>query len=152
MKIGTVLLAVMLCIPTLVCAQARDPLAGAWEQISARNLTTGEAPPIAPAPLHMIYTDGHYVQFRAATNRAKSDVPLENRTREQLLERSNAAGQYGTYEVSGTRFTRRIVSALEPSNEGREVTAEFKIDGDTLIVTGTNPQGQSTEQRFRRLR
>jgi len=32
------------------------------------------------------------------------------------------------------------------------VTAEFKIDGDTLIVTGTNPQGQSTEQRFRRLR
>jgi hypothetical protein len=148
MKIGTVLLAVMLCIPTLVCAQARDPLAGAWEQISARNVTTGRS----AADCSGTATHDLHRWPRAATNRAKSDVPLENRTREQLLERSNAAGQYGTYEVNGTRFTRRIVSALEPSNEGREVTAEFKIDGETLIVTGTNPQGQSTEQRFRKLR
>ena len=152
MRIATIVLAAFASLPAWVGAQGTDPLAGAWEQTSAQNITTGESQTIAPAPLHVIYSNGHYVQFRAATNRAKIDTPRENRTREQLVDLSNAAGQYGTYQVSGGKFTRRIVSAFEPSNEGREVTADFKIEGDTLIVTGTNAQGQKTEQRFRRLR
>ena len=152
MRIATIILAVFASLPAWVGAQGADPLAGAWEHTSGRNLTTGESQTVEPAPLHVIYSNGHYVQFRGAANRAKIDAPRESRTREQLVDLSNAAGQYGTYQLSGGKFTRRIVSALEPSNEGREVTADFKIEGDTLIVTGTNAQGQKTEQRFRRLK
>jgi hypothetical protein len=40
---------------------------------------------------------------------------------------------------------------MDPNNEGREATSEFRIDGDILIVTGVNRQGQVTEDRYRKL-
>lgn len=151
MRIWCVALALLLA-PVVARAQAADPLAGAWEQTSNRNVTTNQAQQLAPPALHVIFSGGQYVQFRAAANRAKSDTPREKMTREQLLERGNIAGQYGTYRVAGTKLTRRIVSAADPNNEGREVTADFKVEGDTLTITAPNLQGQTTEQRFRRLR
>ena len=139
-------------LPVLAAAQAGDPVGGAWEQTYARNVTTGQTQEQTPPALHVVYSNGHYAQFRAAPSRAKLDVPREKMTRDQLLERSNMQGQYGTYRVAGNKLTRRIVSAADPSNEGREAVAEFKIDGDTMTVFGTNAQGQNTETRFRRLR
>jgi hypothetical protein len=100
----------------------------------------------------VIFSNGHYVQFRAAANRAKSDVPRDKMTRDQLFERGNMQGQYGTYRVAGNKLTRRVTSAGDPNNEGREVTGEFKIEGDMLTITATNLQGRNTENRFRRLR
>ena len=150
MRLRYLLLAVLL-IPGSAIAQG-DPLAGAWEQISARNVTTGQAQQQTPPALHVVYTGGHYAQFRAAANRAKLDVPRDKMTRDQLVERGNMQGQYGTYRVAGNKLTRKIVSAADPANEGREAVSEFRIEGDTLTLLGTNPQGQNTENRFRRLR
>lgn len=142
----------LLLFPLAATAQTGDPLAGAWEQTAARNITTGQAQQLTPPALKVVFANGHYAQFRAAPNRAKLDVPREKMTREQLLERGNMAGQYGTYRVAGTKFTRRIVSAADPSNEGREVVGEFRVEGDMLTITAPNAQGQTTETRFRRLR
>ena len=69
-----------------------------------------------------------------------------------MLERGNLQGQYGTYRVAGNLLTRKIISAANPNNEGRENSAEFRIQGDTLTLLGTNAQGQKTENTFRRLR
>ena len=63
-------------------------------------------------------------------------------------------GQYGTYRVDGNKLIRHIVSALNPNNEGRDVTTEFKIEGDTLIITGAGAgpsAAQTIEQRFKKL-
>ena len=139
-------------IPGFAAAQGTDPLGGAWELTAARNITTGQTQQQVVPSLHVIFSNGQYVQFRAAGNRAKTDVPRDKMTRDQLFERGNIQGQYGTYRVAGSKLTRRIISAADPNNEGLEVTGDFKIEGDMLTITATNPQGQSTETRFRRLR
>lgn len=146
-----VLVGVML-LPVNALAQAKDPIAGAWEQVSSKNLTTGESQQPATPPLHLIYSDGHYVQFTAAANRAKGNTPRAQMTKEQLIERYNVQGQYGTYRVAGSKLTRKIISAAAPDNEGRESTTDFRTEGDMLIVVSKNADGQSTEARYRRLK
>ena len=139
-------------IPGLAGAQGSDPVAGAWEMVSNRNLTTGQAQPQQTPALRVVYANGHYAQFRAQANRAKIDVPREKMTRDQLFERGNIQGQFGTYRVAGSTMTRKILSAANPNIEGQEGTVEFRIQGDTLTVITTNAQGQKGEQVFRRLR
>lgn len=139
-------------IPITAFAQGRDPVAGAWEEVSVKDVKTGKMQQLNPAPLHVIFSDGYYVQFRAATGRSKIQTPRTEMTKEQLAERSNLAGQYGTYRVAGNKLTRRIVSAADPNNEGRDVSGDFRVEGDTLIVTVPNAQGQLLEQRYKRLR
>jgi hypothetical protein len=130
----------------------RDPIAGPWEQIEAKILTTGITTPPPNPPLHLIYSDGHFVQFTAAAGRSKTQTPREQMTREQLLERYDMQGQYGTYRIEGNKLIRRAISAANPTNEGVEVSSEFRIEGDTLITTGVNVGGNRFENRYRRLR
>jgi hypothetical protein len=130
-------------------AQGRDPVAGAWELLS--NPTAANQGVQTP-PLHLIYSNGHYVQFTAAAKRAKHQKPRAEMTKEELLERYQLQGQYGTYRVEGNKLIRMSISAANPNNEGLESTSEFRVDGDTLIVTGQNAQGQKTETRFKRLK
>lgn len=133
-----------------VSAQGRDPVAGAWEALPNPNPPAGQTNP--NLPLHLIYSNGHYVQFAAAANRAKSQKPNAEMTKEELLERYQMQGQYGTYRVDGNKLIRKSISAANPNNEGRETTQEFRLEGDILIVTGQNAQGQKTENRFKRLK
>ena len=149
MKLATIALA-FLFFATALSAQDRHSLAGAWEQTAAVVGSQSQQPE-APA-LHVIFSNGQYVQFRAAANRAKLAMPRDQMTREQLLERSDIQGQYGTYRTNAGKLTRRIISAADPANEGRELVSDFKIVGDTLTITVTNPQGQKIEGTFRRLR
>lgn len=142
----------MMLLPVGAFAQAKDPVAGAWEQVSSKNLTTGVAQPQPTPPLQLVYANGHYVQFAAAAGRAKGNTPREQMTKEQLVERYNLQGQYGTYRVAGNQLTRKIISAAAPDNEGRETTSDFRIEGDQLIVVSKNAEGQSTESRYRRLK
>ena len=142
----------LLAVPVLATAQGADPVAGAWEMVSNRNLTTGEAQQQQTPPLRVVYASGHYAQFRAAAGRAKIDVPRDKMTRDQLFERGNIQGQFGTYRVAGSTMTRKILSAANPNIEGQEGTVEFRIQGDTMTVIATNAQGQKGEQVFRRLR
>jgi hypothetical protein len=144
----TALLILLLSIG--VSAQGRDPVAGAWEALPNPNAAAGQASP--NPPLHLIYSNGHYVQFTAAANRAKSQKPTAEMTREELLDRLQMQGQYGTYRVEGNKLIRKTIAAAAPNNEGRETTSEFRMEGDILIVTGQNAQGQKTENRYKRLK
>ena len=73
-------------------------------------------------------------------------------TKEELLQRTYLAGQYGTYRISGNKLMLKVVNAAEPLNEGLELTQEFRVDGDSLVIIGTNTRGETYETRFRRLR
>jgi hypothetical protein len=155
MKLRLVAWALILVFPLLsssAFAQAADPVAGAWEQVSSKNVKTGAMQPMLTPPLHVVYSGGHYVQFTAAANRAKGNTPRADMTKEQLVERYNLQGQYGTYRVAGSKLTRKTISAAAPDNEGREATSDFRIEGDVLITTTTGANGQVTENRYRRLK
>jgi hypothetical protein len=155
MKALRLAVVVLLCAGVGLLAQGRDPLAGAWESTAAKNLTTGAALPALTPPLHLIYSNGQYVQFAARAGRPKTTTPPAELTKEQLQETFRGVqGQYGTYRIEGNKLIRHIVSAVNVNNEGRDVTTEFKIEGDTLIVTGAGAppnSGQMIEQRFRKL-
>jgi hypothetical protein len=143
---------IALLLANVAFAQGRDPVAGAWEAIGGRNVTTGATQQATTPPLHLIYSNGQYVQFAAGGNRPKVDTPVTNLPEKDLRERYRGVqGQYGTYVVQGNKLIRKTVSAAAPINEGREITAEFKVEGDTLILTTKNNEGQTLENRFKRL-
>jgi hypothetical protein len=150
-------------LPMSAAAQSRDPIAGAWEVVSVKDLDTGVVSqaasgtgPSAGTPLHVIYADGHYTQFAAAKGRPKLTTPREEMTREQLAERSRMQGQYGTYKVTGNTVVRNVVSAANPNIEGIESKSEFKVVGDTLTTTDVAAlgpsQGHKVETTYKRLR
>lgn len=136
-----------------VSAQTKDPVAGAWESIAQKNLTTGAVTPLPTPPLHVIYADGHYVQFTAEANRKSSDKPNAELTKDELVDRLRLQGQYGTYRTKGNQLTRKIVIAAFPPNNGRETTVEFRVEGDTLITVNTDATTkEKTENRYRKLK
>ena len=147
------LLLLVLLSSLTVFGQNTDPIAGAWEQIGVRNLATGTDLPRSSPPVHAIYSNGHFVQFTAPANRQKLQKVISEMTREELIERfQGMQGQYGTYRVEGNKLIRKVQAAANPNNEGTENTSEFRVEGDTLILTNTSPQGQPSEIRYRRLR
>lgn len=155
-----VAIACLLTLPASAFGQSRDPIAGAWEMVSQKNLKTGAvtvsgANRDGAGPLRVIYLDGYYVQFAAAPNRAKLTVPAAEMTVEQLRDRLRMQGQYGTYTVNGSKVVRRTLNAADPNNVGRETTVDFGIQGDQLIVTadGTGANaGSRIEATYKRLR
>ena len=149
MKVQALVIFLLLTVP--VVGQARDPVAGAWESMSMTNVKTGEMVRFEPPPLHVIYADGQFVQFQANGGRAKIQKPRSRMTREELLERSNLQGQYGTYRVVGNKLILHVVAAADPLNEGLEITQEFRIEGNVLVGTVTNSRGETYETRLRRL-
>lgn len=50
------------------------------------------------------------------------------------------------------KLTRRTISAALPGNEGRETTSDFRIEGNTLVVTSPGANRGMTEVRLRRLK
>ena len=147
-----IVLALLLSSIGLV-AQATDPLAGAWEHTGGRNFTTNTDTQVSNPPLHVVYGNGHYIQFVAPANRQRVGKPLSQMTKEELTARfTGVQGHYGTYRVEGNKVIRKIVSAADPRNEGKEDIFEFRIDGDSLIMKGTTPIGEPIENRYKRLK
>jgi len=142
----------LLLVPVVAIAQTPDPIAGAWERLSMTNVKTGEMVRFIPPPMHVIYSDGQFVGFQANGDRPRLQKSPKDMTKEELLQRTYLAGQYGTYRISGNKLMLKVVSAAEPLNEGLELTQEFRVDGDSLVIIGTNTRGETYETRFRRLR
>jgi hypothetical protein len=143
---------VVLLSSVLVSAQAKDPVAGAWERTVQKNLTTGEMQRPSNPPLRIIYANGYYVQFTAEADRNKTEKPNSELTKDEMADRLRMQGQSGTYRVEGARLTKKVISAAAPVNEGREGTSDFRIEGDLLITTSVNAQGQKIEARYRKLK
>ena len=144
---------VVVLLSISVSAQTKDPVAGAWELSAQKNLTTGTSSTISQPALHVIYADGHYVQFRADADRKMIDKPTSELTKDELVDRLRMQGQFGNYRIKGNQLTRKIVSAAFPPNNGRETTLEFRVEGDTLITVATDATTkEKTESRYRKLK
>jgi hypothetical protein len=152
----------MVCIATLpatVLAQPQAPVTGAWELVSTKNLDTGAvtegsaAGPNAGAPFRVIYLDGYYVQFAAAAKRPTTATA--EMSADQLRDRLRMQGQQGTYKIAGNKLMKHVVTAADPNNDGRDITDEFRVQGDQLIVIGMGGgpnRNNRVEQTFKRLR
>ena len=131
----------------------RDRMAGVWEMVSSKNLSTGATaqPGNIAIGMRAIYLEGHFVQFAAARDRAKLEQSPAEMTREQLLDRFQVAGLFGTYAVKGNLLSRRIIAAANPLAEGNELTGEYRLEENTLVIVRPNGTQQKVEERWRRL-
>jgi Lipocalin-like domain len=129
-------------------AQHQNPLVGAWERLSLKNAEGVDIQPPEPVAFVIFSADGYYSQTVIPTGRNKLKKPLEDMTKEELLNRFQLLFAWrGTYTVSGNTLTRRIISHSNPNVEGTELAQEFRIEGDLLILT---VPGSKAEARFRR--
>ena len=143
---------VVLLSSVVVSAQSKDPVAGSWELAAQKNLTTGAAQTSQNPPLRVIYANGYDIQFTAQADRKKIDKPTAELTKDEMVDRLRMQGQSGTYRLEGPKLIKKVVTAAAPSNEGREFTSDFRIEGDMLVTTSENAQGQKSESRFRKLK
>ena len=94
--------------------------------------------------------DGVFTQINTAKDRPRVDKPLGQLTNEEFRTRfTGSQAVYGTYRVSGDRLIRNVIGALNPNNEGEQLTSVLTLDGDTLIA---RDPATKAEARFRRVR
>lgn len=116
-------------------------LVGTWHNIAA--------PPL-PQIMLIFSADGYYEQFAIPPGRSQPKNDFDHRTREELMKQfGGVRGSYGSWKVEGSKLIRLAIAASEPAVEGKQGTADFRIEGDTLILKGENAQNES---RFRRMK
>ena len=119
-------------------AFAQNPLEGAWEHTSR------------PGTLAICTSEGVFAVMTLPPGRPKVEKPISELTEQELRGRYAGIGlQYGTYTIAGDRLTRHVVAALDPGREGTQAVYQFRIEGDTLIITSTSDATSKTELRFR---
>jgi Lipocalin-like domain len=135
-------------VPAL--AEAQTSLVGAWERVSLVDGQGKPTQPPAPAAFVIFSADGFFSQSGVPAGRQKTDKPLDQMTKEELLQRFNRLEtRRGTYTVAGNRLTRRNVTHGDPTQEGTEQTQLFRVEGDMLILSSADPKLKN-EARFRR--
>ncbi len=131
-------------------AQTQNPLIGAWERISLRDAEGKMTQPPAPAAFVIFSADGFFSQSSIPTGRPKIDKPLDQMTKEELVQRFNRLEtRRGTYTISGNRLTRKNIASSNPDQEGTDQVQLFRIEGDMLILLSADPKLKN-EARFRR--
>lgn len=133
-------------------ASAQSAIVGAWERVSMVDAQGKPSQPPAPAAFVIFSADGYFSQSGVPTGRPKVDKPLDQMTKEELLARfSRLETRRGPYTISGNRLTRINVTHGNPSQEGTEATQLFRVEGDMLILSSTDPKLKN-EARFRRVK
>jgi hypothetical protein len=150
--LGLLIAVALLSMAVTAPAQPANPFVGAWERFSLRNADGAVGQPPAAAAFVIFSADGYYSQTSVPTGRSKVNKPLDQLSRDELLDRfRNLSILRGKYTISGNRLTWTFDSVSDPNQEGGQAVQEFRLDGDVLILTGTAP-GSQQEARFRRVK
>lgn len=132
-------------------AQSQAPLVGAWERF-VHLIDDGQStqPPI-PAAFLVFSASGHWSQMAVPIGRPKVNKPVDQLSREELIARFlMIEARRGTYRIDGTRLVRTNSVSANPNEEGTDQIQNFRIEGDVLILTSTDPKSKR-EARFRRV-
>jgi hypothetical protein len=110
------------------------PLTGVWKLIEQ---TLDGKTTAVEGPGFLIFTGKYYSQLRVPV---RPDETEDMTDAARLVSRVAVQAQTGTYEVSGTTVTRHPIAAGVPNNmhPDRVITASFKIEGKTLVLTPGN--------------
>jgi hypothetical protein len=135
-----------------LAAQADARLVGVWERVSLRDATGNTTQPPGPAAFLILSANGYFSQIAAPVGRAKIDKPVNELTKDELVARfSSVEARRGTYRIDGDRLSRRSEVHSNPNQEGTEQVQQFRLEGDILILSSTDPKSKG-EARFRRVK
>jgi hypothetical protein len=120
---------------------ATNPLVGTWHNV--------DSPPV-PQVLLIIAADGYYAQVAIPSGRSKPKNDFDHRTREELMKQfGGVRASYGTWKAAGNKLIRMRTASEDPGKEGTETAAEFRFEGDVLVL---GSPGTQQEGRFRRMK
>ena len=120
---------------------ASNPLVGAWHNITD---------PKFPQALLILSADGYWAQVAIPPGRKAPKNDFDHRTREELMKQFGGfRASYGTWKAEGTKLIRLRMASEDPAKEGTQTVADFRFEGDMLILKGQNGQN---EGRFRRMK
>ena len=155
------LLAVFVLLPVVSFAQqgAASPIDGVWTiaEITATgaNPTTNKS----PQPSLLIFARGHYSWLNVnGTTARKQSPPLATPGKPTDAEKAARFDEWqpltantGTFEVKGNTLTRRLLVAknVNAMSATTATVQQFKLDGNTLWLTGPAPNDPKTEVRYR---
>jgi hypothetical protein len=146
----SLLVVVAFGLATASRAQTQSLLVGAWERVSLLDAEGKAAQPPAPAAFVIFSSDGFFTQSGIPMGRSKIDKPVDQMSREELLQRFNRLEtRRGTYTIAGNRLTRKNIASGDPNQEGTEQMQLFRIEGGMLILSSADPKLKN-EARFRR--
>lgn len=140
-SIGAVLPILVLLAGAGLSQAPTSGLVGTWQSVAA--------PPL-PQTLLIFSAEGYYIQLTIPPGRSRPKNDFDHRTREELLkEFGGVRGSYGTWKVEGAKLIRQSMATVEPAAEGKQAAADFRIEGDILILKGESAQSES---RYRRMK
>jgi hypothetical protein len=105
--------------------------------------------PKFPQALLIFSADGYYTQVAVPPGRTKPKNEFDHRTREELMKQFGGfRAMYGTWKTDGNKLIRVRTASEDPGNEGTQMVADFRIEGETLILSNQNGRNE----RFRRMK
>ena len=124
---------------------------GTWERFAQKDAEGKPAEERTVRSFLLFSADGHYSQTTIPAGREKLDKPLQEMTKEELLNRFDGVrATYGAYMIAGNKLTRKFITVTSPNAEGSELAQTFRLEGETLILSSTTA-GSKAEARFRRV-
>jgi hypothetical protein len=134
---GIICAACLAILATAPIAAAQGKIEGVWK-ITEVTITGPNARTISnPAPNLFIFTKKHYSEAYATAERPI--LPRQNATDAQKLAAWNPfSAEAGTYEVKGTALTIHpmVAKGTYIMKPGSFLTSDFKLEGNTLTLTG----------------
>jgi len=135
---------------TLSSAPSACKVQGVWERVA--TISGGKRTDFTTARQAKIVTKNRFMWLQAANHR--DTIPLKATV--DSLRYSAMAGGYGTYDVSGHRYTEHINLFVNPKTEGQSFTASCRVEGKQWFHTyrasdidatmpGRNPNDSTTE-------
>lgn len=137
-------------------APAACKVQGVWERTA--TIQKGKRTEFTGAKQFKVVTRTHYMWLAERTRR--DTLPL--RTSLDSATFYAMSGGYGTYQVSGHKYTERLDLFVDPRLEGKSLTASCRIEGNRWIHTyrasdldtpapGTTASPDSTTEIWRRV-
>ncbi len=123
-------------------AQAQDGLKGIWKVEEVTN-EGGQNPGTRtnPAPSLYMFTDGYYSIMVMRRGRPDFQAGDDVSDEDAIAAFNSFSANSGSYEVSGSTITFHIMLARVPGAAGGTALAEYRLEGDTLYLTQTQPPG-----------
>lgn len=152
------LLVLFVLVPGIAMAQQNaSPVDGVWRITEIAVTGTNPSTNSSPQPSLILFARGHYSWLNvngttARKQRANPATPGKLTDAEKLAayeEWGPLTANAGTFEVKGSTLTRRptVAKNVGPSAPGASPQVqEFKVDGNTLTLTGPSGGPNSKNQ------
>ena len=155
------LLTLVLLVPVAAIAQqgGASPIDGVWRITDVTTTGANPAKNTSPQPSLIIFSRGHYSWLSVGgttprKQRAALATPGKVTDAEKLAafeEWNPFTANTGTFEIKGSTLTRRPTVAKNAgvmAANANPTVQEFKMDGNTLTLTGPAPGDPKGQTRF----